>query len=91
MKKYLLSLFAVVLAVGLSSFSPKSDLKWFRYDGDIHGDGETNSQNYSVVSAPGCSGSSSNVCEVHAQPKALILPEQPDFNTEIFSDRTKKP
>lgn len=90
MKKYLLSLFAVVLAIGLSSYSPKTDLEWFNYDGDLYGGGTSNTLNYSLVAFSVCQLNNTNLCEIHAERQLGISPAKPNFSTEVIGDRKFK-
>lgn len=89
MKKYVLGIFAIVLAAGMSAFTtshhaPRFGTQyWFVYNGG----GETNASSYSYD--PGqtqtCFNSTSDLCQVLADPSN---PSDPQHSTPILSTVT---
>jgi hypothetical protein len=88
MKKYLLGMIAIVIALGLSSFSIKpqrttGEKVWFLYNGG----GENIPANYSYLSGqmPQCADEVS-LCEIYAEPVDPGDPENsvPDLTTVEF-------
>jgi hypothetical protein len=79
MKKYLLGLFAVILAVGLSSFTaPKQEqnttLQWFKFVGTDN----TSASDYYLSEEPPCDDPSGIICGVYGTEDQTQL-THPDF------------
>lgn len=79
MKRYLMALCALVLAVGFSAFSPKFALRYIVYDGS---GAENSFSNYAVQStSPGTLSSSTTIWWFRVD-DALLLPM--NLTTPIF-------
>ena len=97
MKKFLLPVLAVVLAIAGSAFTVNKTVSlkfdtpvWFDFNGTSSID-ETNQDKYSLDAnnTPDCSGSTTR-CEILAYPKAGTNPVRPDLSQGIL-DQTFKP
>lgn len=89
MKKHLLAIFAVILAVGMSAFTNSHHATkfgtqyWFQYNGG--GETDPSKFSYDPGQMQSCFNSSSDLCQVLADPSN---PSDPQHSTPILSTVT---
>lgn len=92
MKKFNLSIIAVIMAVMLASFTTMTrskasqSMEWFEYVGGAGGEGNPSNYVYKTSQSQSCFNTTSDLCEVQAEPINPTDPldeHLPDLTTDI--------